>query len=311
VTETPTPEPTIPGNTATPSVTPTFTHTPSHTPTKLPGDTPPASSQKPTPIPSGPEDDKAGVPTTPNDLVSTRPIPDSSIGGEILVGGKPLAGALIYIPELVEVLVSDKNGFFSLTGIEPPGIKVTLKIRSTLLLGGGYDVPSRAGLFVQVKVPRLANYNPAQCPQKDKILPIYNAANNLRFLYTSAMRDQKILSKYSINNTAVSPREGARRRSLYHGSFYMDLSAMLPDRQLVCKKATTGCVKVDLKDVLRKLKFSVYHVRRESLLFNRALRTEKIRPDKQSYKIVRTIRAKSDSLARSLRNLPRHTFDCK
>jgi hypothetical protein len=244
-------------------------------------------------------------------MVSTRPIPGSSIGGEILVGGKPLAGALIYIPELVDVLVSDKNGFFSLTGVEPPGVKVTLKIRSTLLIDGGYDVPSRAGLFVQVKVPRLANYNPARCPQKDKILPLYNAANNLRFMYRSAMRDQKILGTYSLKNVDINPREGARRRSLYHGSFYMDLSAMLPDRQLVCAKATKGCVKVDLKDVLRKLKFSVYHVRRESLLFNRALRTEKLRPEKRSSNIVRTIRAKSDSLARSLGGLPRHTFDCK
>jgi hypothetical protein len=242
--------------------------------------------------------------------VSTRPIPDSTIGGEILVGGKPLAGALIYIPELVDVIISDKNGFFSLTGIEPPGIEVNLRIRSTRLVDGGYDIPSRAGLFVQVKVPQLANYNSARCNEKDKILPIYNAAKNLRFMYTSAMRDQKILTSSNATNKAVNPREKARRRALYHGSFYMGLSSMIPDRQLICAKATKGCVKVDLKDILRRLKFSVYQLRRESLLFNQALRKEGLRADKPSKSIVRRIRAKSDSLARNLSQLPKDTFRC-
>ncbi len=309
ITETPTPEPTIPENTATPSATPTSTHTPSYTPTKLPDDTPPPSIQKPT-APPEVDGDKTGVPTSPSDMVSTRPIPDSTIGGEILVGGKPLAGALIYIPELVDVIISDKNGFFSLTGIEPPGIAVNLKIRSTLLVNGGYDIPSRAGLFVQVKVPQLANYNAGRCNEKDKILPIYNAAKNLRFMYTSAMRDQKILTHSNATNKAVNPREKARARALYHGSFYMGLSSMIPDRQLICAKATNGCVKVDLKDILRRLKFSVYQLRRESLLFNQALRKEGLRADKPSKSIVRRIRAKSDSLARNLIQLPKDTFRC-
>jgi hypothetical protein len=310
-TETLTPEPTPPDNTATPSATPTSTHTPTFTPTQLPSDTPPSSSLRPQPTPDKGGDDTASVPLTPPELVTTKPIPDSSIGGEILVGGKPLVGALIYIPELVEVLISDKNGFFSLVGIEPRGTKVTLKVRSTLLAKGGFDIPSRAGVFSQIKPKELVNYNPRRCKEEDKILPIYNAANNLRFMYRSAVRDQKILSIKSTKSEGKVPRGRALRRTYYHGSFYMDLSAMLPDRQLVCPSKTTNCVRVDLADTLRRLKSTVYNVRRESLLFNRALRTQSFRPESDSVAVVRKIRSKSDSLARAIVKLPRFTFHCK
>jgi hypothetical protein len=310
-TETPTPEPTPPDNTTTPSATPTSTHTPTFTPTKPPSDTPSSSSQRPPSTPDKGGDESTSIPLTPPELVTTKPIPDSSIGGEILIGGKPLVGALIYIPELVEVLVSDKNGFFSLVGVEPRGVKVTLKVRSTLLPKGGFDIPSRAGLFSQIRPNELANYNPRRCKEVDKILPIYNAANNLRFMYRSAVKDQKILSIKNTKTENQVPRGRALKRTYYHGSFYMDLSARLPDRQVVCSSQTTNCVRVDLTDILRRLKSTVYHVRRESLLFNRALRTQSMRQEKDSVAVVRKIRNKSDSLTRAIVKLPRYTYQCK
>jgi hypothetical protein len=309
-TETPTPEPTNPEATATPSVTPTFTYTPSLTPTKPPSDTPPGSSQKPLPPASDGGDPIPGLPTPPYSLVSTRPIPDSTIGGEVLVNKKPLEGALVYIPELVELLITDKNGFFSVSRVEPVSRPVTLKVRSVRLPNGGYDIPSRAGLFVQLNAPSYNKYNPANCPQKDKILQLYKAASSLKSMYRNAVRDHRILVAASRKDSKVNPRLGALTRSYYHGSFYMDLSSMMPDVQISCTKTTRGCLRVKLTDISRRMKFAGYQLRRESLLINQALRNEGLRPDTTSKKVIKRIRANSQSLLSHINQIPRETYKC-
>jgi hypothetical protein len=283
----------LPTNTAVDVAThtPTITHTATPTHTETPKNTPtnsPTITATQTPRASNTPEPKPTSPIITPEFIKTRPIPDTTHGGEIVVGGQPFAGALVYMPEIVDVALTDKNGFYSFTGIEPAKIKMTIKIRSTQLENGGNDIPTQAGIFVEVRPSKLALYNPKRCPERDKLADLYNAALHLRFMHRSALTDHKILSAKL--TSSESKRETARaiNRTRYHSSFYLDLSAMLPDRQLTCAKTVSSCSAVNLRDIVRKMRFSAIQVRRESLLFNRQLRQKQLRPDKQSLKIMVT-----------------------
>jgi hypothetical protein len=208
------------------------------------------------------------------------------------------------------VALTDKQGFYSFVGIEPPQMKMTVKIRSTQLLNGGYDIPTQAGIFVEVRPSTLAIYNPRKCPEQDKLSALYTAALNLRFMYRSALADHKKLLPKLTSGEAKRETGRAMNRTKYHSSFYLDLSALLPDRQLTCASSAQSCTTVDLRDVVRKMKFSATQVRRESLLFNRQLRQKKLRPERESTTIMRKIRSKSDRLQSLIARLPRSTNSC-
>lgn len=214
------------------------------------------------------------------------------------------------MPEIVDVALTDKQGFYSFIGIEPPKLRMTIKIRSTQLVNGGYDIPTQAGVFVEVRPSALAQHNPQRCPEKDKLSALYTAALNLRFMYRSARADHKKLLPKLTSGPAKRETGRAMNRTLYHSSFYLDLSALLPDRELSCASATPSCTTVDLRDVVRKMKVSATHVRRESLLFNRQLRQKKLRSEKESDKIMRKIRSKAARLQSLIARLPRKTNSC-
>gem|GEM_PF-6871008 len=228
----------------------------------------------------------------------------------MLVGGQPFAGALVYIPEIVDIALTDKQGFYSFIGVEPPKAKITIKIRSTQLDKGGYDIPSQAGIFVEVRPRTLAIYNPQKCPENDKLSALYTAALHLRFMYRSALSDHKLLLPKLTSGEAKRETGRAINRTKYHSSFYLDLSAMLPDRQLKCAKKSISCSELDLRDIVRKMRFSATQVRRESLLFNRQLRQKQLRPEKQSNTIMKKIRDRSQRLQSLISKLPRSTHSC-
>ena len=315
-TSTVTPQPTT-TPTSTSTVTPTPLIPPTRTPTLAPTNTatptPGNSNSTPPPKPTDPTGGQilpSPGPTGTPGFISTRPIPDNAIGGEVLVAGKPFAGALVYIPELIDVALSDKQGFYSFIGVDPPKVKVTIKIRSTQLEKGGYDIPSQAGIFVEVRPRALAMYNPQKCPENDKLSALYTAALHLRFMYRSALNDHKLLLQKLTSGEAKRETGRAINRTKYHSSFYLDLSAMLPDRQLRCTQKTASCSEVDLRDVVRKMRFSATQVRRESLLFNRQLRQKQLRPEKQSNTTMKKIRDRSQRLQSLISKLPRSTNSC-
>jgi hypothetical protein len=303
-----------PSSTSQPTLTPTMTprHTSSPTPiaTNTSASTPTIKPTDTPKDPTGGQTQPTASPSTTPEFVTTRPIPDNTTGGEVIVGGKPFAGALVYLPEIVDVALTDKQGFFSFIGIEPPKLKMTIKIRSTQLVNGGYDIPTQAGVFVEVRPSALAQYNPRKCPEKDKLSALYTAALNLRFMYRSALTDHKKLLPKLISGDAKRETGRAIRRTKYHSSFYLDLSALLPDRELSCPGSTPSCTTIDLRDVVRKMKFSATQVRRESLLFNRQLRQKKVRPEKESNKIMQNIRRKALRLQSLIAQLPRRTNSC-
>ncbi len=311
-TSTPTPTDTpIPRDTAADTATPK--NTPSASPTITATQTPRASNTpelKPT-SPSEVQAPKTPTPITTPEFIKTRPLPDTTHGGEIVVGGQPFAGALVYMPEIVDVALTDKNGFYSFVGIEPPKINFTVKIRSTQLDKGGYDIPTQAGVFVEIRPTKLADYNPRRCPERDKLADLYHAALHLRFMYRSALTDHKILLPKLTSGESKRETGRAINRTRYHSSFYLGLSAMLPDRQLTCAKSILSCSAVDLRDIVRKMRFAAIQVRRESLLFNRQLRQKQLRPDKQSLKIMKQIRDRSNRLQSLISKLPRDTSSCK
>jgi hypothetical protein len=217
----------------------------------------------------------------------------------------------VYIPEIVDVALTDKNGFYSFLGIEPPGMKMTVKIRSTQLENGGYDIPTQAGIFVGVRPSKLADYNPMKCSETDKLSALYNAAIHLRFMYRSAHTDHKKLLPALTAGESKRETGRAMNRTLYHASFYLDLSALLPDRQLACASSVASCNRLDLRDAVRRMRFSAIQVRRESLLFNRKIRQEKLRSEPESNKIMKSIRSRSDRLQSLISQLPRQSFSCR
>jgi hypothetical protein len=241
---------------------------------------------------------------------ASRPIPDTTTAGEVVVGGKPFAGALVYVPDIVDVALTDKQGFYSVVGVDSPKMNLVLKIRSTQLVNGGYDIPVQAGVFVEVRPPKLAVHNPNRCPEKDKLQALYTAAINLRYMYRSARKDHLLLLSKLPSGDAKGETGRAMNRTRYHGSTYLNLSALLPDRQLLCSRKTPRCRALDLRDVVRKMKFAALQVRRESLLSNRLLRQEQLRPEKDSVKIMVAIRKKSARLKSLISKLPRDTHSC-
>jgi hypothetical protein len=329
-----TPTPTI-SPTATPTEAPTDTPTdiPSNTPTDTPTPMPteplavidtPVPNQQPANTPntdSTPQISPTANPTPPNISIPVAPstpapnrkrsIPPNTIAGEVTVSGKAYPGALVYIPELVEVALTDKDGFFSFFGVDPNQSKVTIMIRSSRLVNGGYDIPARTGLFTQVHPNRVANLNQNGCKERDKLKALYSSATSMRYIYRLANRDHlKFKSKIAGAN---SSRETGRAisRLFYHASFYLELSSMLPDLQILCPKAKLQCNRVDLREIVRKMKFSAVNARRESLLFNRKLRLSGIRSENESKKIIALIRAKFGRLRAGILKLPRVNYSCR
>jgi hypothetical protein len=288
------------------TATPTHTRTPSPTPTARSTST---SSATPSPTPpseGGPND--FATPTAIPTIV--KPLPGGTIGGEIFVGGKPLEGALVYLPEFVDVAVTDKNGSFKFVGINPPDASATLKVRSTQLVNSGMDIPAKAGQALEIRLAQVRNYNPNNCPESDKLLALYTSALQIREIYLLAVQDQGKLQTGLKDKEDRKLSGRALRRATYQAQLYFDLSATLPDRQLLCTNPPGVCPKQDLRPIIRRMKNSAQHVRMEGLLFNRQMRQNRLRSAAESDKRIRSIR-KSDSRAMSnIAKLARSTFEC-
>jgi hypothetical protein len=214
----------------------------------------------------------------------------------------------VYAPVIVDVTLTDKNGSFEFQNV-PRGTSVTLKIRATQLNKSGMDIPTTSGNLYEITTAATRNYNPRSCRETDHLQSLYQAALRVRDNYRLALADQQKLRVESKKpNKQASER--AIHRTQYHARRYLDLSALLPDRELLCKKSDSSCTKLDLRSVSRMMRISARHIRLESLLFNRRLRFEGLRTEKESDTRIRRIR-KNDSRAISLiKKLARGTFEC-
>jgi hypothetical protein len=306
-TPTPSPTPTEPPATSTSTPTPQGTSTPTAAPsaTRTPI---PSASASPTPPNEGGSNEVATPTPTP---MKTRPAPDGTIGGDITVGGKPFPGALVYLPEFVDLAITDKSGAFSFMGINSPDSGVTLRVRSTQLTNGGMDIPAKPGQAVEIQSQQLRNYNPANCPEQDKLLALYTAARNIRIIYLLAVKDQKQLSAGLKDNTEHKATGRALARMTSKARLYFELSSQLPDRQLLCVNPPASCRAVDLRETIRRMKASTRHVRLESLLFNRQMRLKNLRSNAESTKRINRIRQSEARALSHISKLARSTFDCR
>jgi hypothetical protein len=243
-------------------------------------------------------------------LFRFRPLPDNTIGGDISVGGKPVAGAIVYLPEIVDVTLTDKMGFFSFSLQSSEKRNVTVKVRSTQLANGGFDIPTQTGTYIEARTNEVYQYNPQRCPESDKLMPLYNAALHIRYIWRLALADHKRL--LPALQTPDSRRQIGRaiRRTQYHAQHYMDISALMPDRQLLCSTKIPQCVPLDLMPGVRLMRQIVQETRRESALFNRQLRQKGRRSDKQSVQVIKTIRNRSERAWAAIKKLARTTYSC-
>jgi len=163
---------------------------------------------------------------------------------------------------------------------------------------------------MEVKAGAPVVYNPQKCPESDKLAALYTAALHLRFMYRSALTDHKLLLPKLMSGEAKREVGRAITRTGYHSSYYLDMSAMLPDRQLQCAKKSPMCRGIDLREIVRRMRFSATQVRRESLLFNGQLRQKQLRPEKQSISIMKQTRSRSQRLQSLITKLPRKTMSC-
>jgi hypothetical protein len=183
-------------------------------------------------------------------------------------------------------------------------------VRSTQLVNGGFDIPTETGTYIEAKTNEVYQYNPSRCPEEDKLMPLYNAALHIRFIWRLALEDHRRLLPALMTPDSRRHVGRAIRRTLYHAQHYMDVSALMPDRQLLCGSKAPGCVPVDLKAGVRLMRLIVQETRRESALFNRQLRQKGLRSEKQSIKVIKTIRQRSERAWTAIKKLARSTYSC-
>lgn len=254
----------------------------------------------------------AGTPSpTPTTFaISTSSGKPGQFNGKVLANGKPIAGALIYAPELVHVAISLKDGNWTLPDIEKAGSDVALKIRSTQLVNSGIDIPAALGTTLQIRDLRTRDYNPDKCAENDHLLNLYNAALRVRALWLASASDHQSLSSSQAKASSGQESGRALRRAQYHAQTYFELSALLPDRELACSSSQRQCPSVSLTRIIRAMRQSATHLRHESLLFNRKLRLSGARSEAESERRIKSIRSSTKRLAALLQKLPNGTFDC-
>jgi hypothetical protein len=251
-----------------------------------------------------------GTPTATPTFDPTQRLPDDTIGGNIRDGDSPIPGALVYAPGLVDIAITDKDGAWRIRGVTPPKSVVTIKIRSTQLENSGFDIPAQAGTSVNIQSARTRDYNPEKCPEKDHLSALYNAARRIRFIYRLAATDQAVLVDKMRSAGAKQASGRALSRAFFHASLYFELSAQLPDRQLLCGQARAQCSPSDLRQVRRQMRQSLTQLRYESLLFNRRLRQEGFRKESASKTRICTIRSSFRRALGLIKRLPDATFEC-
>jgi alpha-tubulin suppressor-like RCC1 family protein len=309
-TQTPTDSPTeIPTSTATTSASPS--DGPALTPTSSSTETPTSTpSLSPTPH-SLPTSATVGDTPTPYPTNSAaRPVPDDMIDGDIRNGDKPIPLALVYAPSLVDAVISDKNGSWRIRNVTPPKSRVMMKIRATALENSGFDIPADAGTYVSIRNAQMRNYNPLQCSERDHLTSLYYAAMRIRFIYKVAAEDQALLATKMLSAKEKQMSGRALARALFHARLYFELSAQLPDRELVCTEKVASCAALDYRRQLRQMRQSARYLRYESLLFNRRLRMQGFRSEKLSDARIRAVRGSYRRAIAHINKLPTASFEC-
>lgn len=228
----------------------------------------------------------------------------------MLVGGEPLPRVLVYIPDLVEVAITDTQGRFALEKLGELSSSVTLKVRSSLLAKGGFDIPVNIGSLIQVRATSKINHNPYNCAESDKIEDLYLVAKYLTSLHVRARSEFKLLLPALTSGNSKRDTGRAYGRVLYHSRLFLDLCALLPDRPLACKKSVASCQTLDLKTIIRRLHFSAKQMRLELHLFNRQIRKMQLRTPEKSLAVIKQIRSRSARLESLIRKLPRSSARC-
>ena len=315
-TDTPTDSPTQ-TQTASPTSTPTTQATGSAQPIESPTSTPsplatstgtPKPNQSATPLPF-PTSSIVDITPTPASG-PTRQVPDDTLEGDIRDGDEPIPLALIYAPSIVDAAMSDQNGAWQMQGITPPKSSVLMKIRATMLENSGFDIPAQAGTWLSIRNARTRNYNPLKCAEKDHLSSLYYAAMRIRFIYKLAAKDQAELATKIMSAEEKQMSGRALSRALFHATLYFELSAQLPDRELLCTTKETTCATMDFRRQLRQMRQSATYLRLESLLFNRRLRMQGFRSEKLSNSRIRAVRGSYRRVIALIKKLPQKSFDC-
>jgi hypothetical protein len=254
--------------------------------------------------------DRTPSPTPTSLPISTSSGGPSQFNGNVEANGKPISGALIYAPELVNLAISLKDGSWNLSDIEKASSNVVLKIRSTQLVNSGVDIPASLVTTLQIRDLQSREYNPNRCAEKDHLLNLYNAALRVRSLWLASYDDHRFLSSSEANTSNRQTSGRALRRAQYHAQTYFELSTLLPDRQLFCSSSQRACPPVSYNRIIRTMRQSTTHLRHESLLFNRRLRFLGARSEAASERRIRSIRSSSKRLIALIQKLPRSSFNC-
>jgi hypothetical protein len=185
-----------------------------------------------------------------------------------------------------------------------------MKIRATVLENSGFDIPVRAGTWMSIRNARTRNYNPLKCPEKDHLQSLYYAAMRIRFIYKLAAIDQAELASKILSAEEKQVSGRALARALFHAQLYFELSAQLPDRELLCTLKTKTCATLDFRRHLRQMRQSATYLRFESLLFNRRLRMQGFRTEKLSKSRIRAVRGSYKRVIAHINKLPQKSFEC-
>jgi len=243
-------------------------------------------------------------------VVSSAPSKPGQLSGKIESDGKAIPGAIIYAPGIVHAALSMKDGTWVMPELQDSGANLLLKIRSTQLFNSGVDIPVSIGTTSQVKNLKVRDYNPDKCKEDDHLLNLYNAALRVRALWLASASDHKILITSKVQAAGAQDSGRALRRAHYHAQTFLELSALIPDRQLTCSSAQRTCPSVSYNMIVRAMKQSATHLRHESLLFNRKLRLAGSRSEAASKQRIQNIRSGTRRLSALLQKLPVSSFDC-
>lgn len=187
------------------------------------------------------------------------------LSGRILKNGRPVEGALVYVPGL-GVATTDRNGIFVLSGAVP-GQTYQFSLQKSGVDFSGQPSQVGSGQFLTVNgADRL--FNPRLCQEAELsgiLSDLAAAAVELRRL---AVDTYSRLGR----RTGRPSQAGFQRQVLEQLDDYLNVSRSVPEVALSCAPAIGGCAAQDLTGAKAGLLGALGNLRRDALFANRKLR---------------------------------------
>lgn len=216
-----------------------------------------------------------------------------------MVNGQPVAGALVYIPDLGAAL-TDQNGFFSFQGATA-GVSYQLFVRKS-----GVQFPEGT-LAISTDEPvqvsgTAVSFNPRGCTEND--------ISNSLFQGTDIAAELRRLALDAASNLAVRRRTASERRLQRQLNSYINVSRNIPDVVLTCS-GIPGCTAENLRGFTSNLLKRLNDLRREGLFVNRTLRVGRRRTASAARSFRRTVIRTNSAAKATVRGLPKKTDSCQ